>query len=74
MKNFITYSTAAAILLIAFTASANSRTVYRDSSGKMTGSSQTVGSRTVYRDASGRITGRAQLPAGAKFPPAPNQK
>ena len=33
------------------------REVYRDASGRMTGSSTQQGNRTIYRDASGRMTG-----------------
>ena len=44
-----------------FSVSCFAREVYRDASGRMTGSGTQQGNRTVYRDASGRVTGSATV-------------
>ncbi len=38
---------------------AQERSIYRDNSGKIVGTSYTVNNKTVYRDSSGKLTGHS---------------
>ena len=60
MKKVLLGTLITAMLLVFSVANAAPRTIYRDASGRSTGSSQKVGNRTIYRDASGRSTGSSQ--------------
>ena len=57
MKKVLLGTLITAMLLVFSVANAAPRTIYRDASGRSTGSSQEVGNRVIYRDAAGRNVG-----------------